>query len=102
MTDASGRRQRLRHSGCPTAGAARQATHDLAQSLEGAPDDRLFALWWLIAPRDLRRAEVAGLRWIDHDTDRRELTITCQLVHTDHRLSHARRRASPAGESAVR
>ncbi|MFB9623214.1 site-specific integrase [Nonomuraea helvata] len=49
-------------------------------------DDRLFALWWLIALRGLRRAEVAGLRWIDLDTDPRELTIARQLVHTDHGL----------------
>ncbi|GAA2822669.1 hypothetical protein [Nonomuraea rubra] len=41
-----------------------------------------MALWWLIALRGLRRAEVAGPRWIDLDTDRRELTISCQLVHT--------------------
>ncbi|MEV4582258.1 tyrosine-type recombinase/integrase [Nonomuraea jabiensis] len=34
----------------------------------------------------LRRAEVAGLRWIDLDTGRRELNIACQLVHTDHGL----------------
>ncbi|AQZ68265.1 Integrase [[Actinomadura] parvosata subsp. kistnae] len=49
-------------------------------------DDRLLALWWLIALRGLRRAEVAGLRWIHLDTDRRERAITCQLVHTDHGL----------------
>ncbi|WP_127937076.1 hypothetical protein [Nonomuraea polychroma] len=40
----------------------------------------------MIALHGLRRAEVAGLRWIDLDTDRRELTIACQLVHTDHGL----------------
>ncbi|MET9252081.1 site-specific integrase [Nonomuraea sp. NPDC003709] len=59
----------------------------LAEFLAFVRDDRLFALWWLIALRGLRRAEVAGLRWIDLDTDRRELTIARQLVHTDHGLS---------------
>ncbi|MEW1838401.1 tyrosine-type recombinase/integrase [Nonomuraea angiospora] len=58
----------------------------LTEFLAFVRDDRLFALWWLIALRGLRRAEVAGLRWIDLDTDRRELTIACRLVHTDHGL----------------
>ncbi len=58
----------------------------LTEFLTFVRDDRLFALWWLIALHGLRRAEVAGLRWIDLDTDRRELTIACQLVHTDHGL----------------
>ncbi|UBU12969.1 site-specific integrase [Nonomuraea gerenzanensis] len=58
----------------------------LTEFLAFVRDDRLFALWWLIALCGLRRAEVAGLRWIDLDTDQRELTISCQLVHTDHGL----------------
>jgi integrase len=56
----------------------------LTEFLSFVRDDRLFALWWLIALRGLRRVEVAGLRWIDLDTERRELTIACQLIHTDH------------------
>ncbi|MEV0623567.1 site-specific integrase [Nonomuraea sp. NPDC050404] len=46
-------------------------------------DDRLFALWWLVALRGLRRGEAAGLRWMDLDVDRRELTISRQLVGTE-------------------
>ena len=30
-------------------------------------DDRLYAMWWLIALRGLRRGEAAGLRWTDVD-----------------------------------
>jgi len=38
-------------------------------------DDRLLALWWLIALRGLRRGEAAGLRWCDLDLDRRRVSI---------------------------
>jgi integrase len=58
----------------------------LAEFLTFVRNDRLYALWRLIALRGLRRAEAAGLRWIDLDTDRHELTIARQLVHTDHGL----------------
>ncbi|TDE42624.1 site-specific integrase [Nonomuraea mesophila] len=58
----------------------------LTEFLAFVRDDRLFALWWLTALRGLRRAEVVGLRWIDLDTDRRELAIARQVVHTDHGL----------------
>ncbi|MEV6039019.1 tyrosine-type recombinase/integrase [Nonomuraea sp. NPDC052116] len=40
----------------------------LTEFLTFVRDDRLFVLWWLIALRGLRRAEVTGLRWIDLDT----------------------------------
>ena len=39
-------------------------------------DEVVHALWWLIALRGLRRREAAGLRWVDLDLDRRELTVT--------------------------
>jgi hypothetical protein len=35
----------------------------LAEFLDFVGEDRLFAMWWLVALRDLRRGEAAGLRW---------------------------------------
>jgi integrase len=43
-------------------------------------DDRLFALWWLIALRGLRRGEAAGLRWTDVDLDHRVIVIGQQRI----------------------
>jgi len=43
-------------------------------------DDRLYALWWLIALRGLRRGEAAGLRWIDVDLDARVMVIGQQRI----------------------
>jgi integrase len=55
---------------------ARQA----AQFLDHVAEDRLFAVWWLIALRGLRRGEAAGLRWADVDLDHRQITIAQQLT----------------------
>ncbi|MET9344917.1 tyrosine-type recombinase/integrase [Nonomuraea sp. NPDC003804] len=55
----------------------------LAEFLAFARGDPLYPLWQLIALRGLRRGEAAGLRWVDLDLDRRELTVSRQLVHTD-------------------
>jgi integrase len=43
-------------------------------------DDRLYALWWLIALRGLRRGEAAGLRWTDVDLDHRVIVIGQQRI----------------------
>ncbi len=43
-------------------------------------NDRLAALWWLIALRGLRRSEAAALDRDDLDSEARELTISRQLV----------------------
>ena len=43
-------------------------------------NDRLAALWWLIALRGLRRGEAAALDRDDLDSEARELTITRQLI----------------------
>jgi len=48
--------------------------------LVGVENDRLAALWWLIALRGLRRGEAAALDRDDLDSEARELTITRQLV----------------------
>src|SRR6266511_2513316 len=43
-------------------------------------DDRLYAMWWLIALRGLRRGEAAGLRWTDLDLDHRVIVIGQQRI----------------------
>jgi integrase len=48
--------------------------------LVGVKDDRLAALWWLVALRGLRRGEIAGLHADDLDTQAQELTISSQQV----------------------
>ncbi len=48
--------------------------------LIGVENDRLAALWWLIALRGLRRGEAAALDRDDLDSEARELTISRQLV----------------------
>ncbi|WP_170990847.1 site-specific integrase [Herbidospora galbida] len=70
----------------------------LAQFLAFVRNDSLFALWWLIALRGLRRGEAAGLRWVDLDIERRELAITRQVVRTPAGLRACR----PKSETSVR
>jgi len=48
--------------------------------LVGVENDRLTALWWLIALRGLRRGEAAALDSDDLDSEARELTISRQIV----------------------
>jgi integrase len=50
----------------------------LTEFLDSVADNPLFALWWLVALRGLRRGEVCGLRWQDIDLDRRKLSISWQ------------------------
>jgi integrase len=50
-------------------------------------DDRLFALWWLIALRGLRRGEAAGLRWADVDLDGRVIVIGQQRIAYGHTVA---------------
>jgi integrase len=52
----------------------------LATFLEHVRDERLYALWWLVALRGLRRGEAVGLPWDNVDLDRRQLTISQQLT----------------------
>ncbi len=47
----------------------------LAAFLDAVTVDRLFALWWLIALRGLRRGEACGLRWCEVDLDHGVLFI---------------------------
>ena len=55
-------------------------TTPLAVFLRSVRTDRMYALWWPIALRGLRRGDAAGLRWIDLDLDARLLTVERQLV----------------------
>ncbi|UGQ14848.1 site-specific integrase [Yinghuangia sp. ASG 101] len=48
--------------------------------LDRVQDDRLYALWYLIAFRGLRRGEACGTRWIDVDLTSLQLTVAKQLV----------------------
>jgi integrase len=52
----------------------------LAEFLTFVTDDPLFALWWLVALRGLRRGELAGLRWRDIDLVNRTLTVAVNRV----------------------
>jgi integrase len=54
----------------------------LGEFLDRVGDDPLYALWHLAALSGLRRGELLGLRWIDLDLDRRELTVARQRVET--------------------
>ncbi|MEV4480274.1 hypothetical protein [Micromonospora coxensis] len=47
----------------------------LASFLDYVRDDTLYALWWLIALRGLRRGEAAGLRWVDIDLHEGPLSV---------------------------
>jgi integrase len=40
----------------------------------------LYAMWWLIALRGLRRGEAAGLRWLDVDLKNRTIVISQQRI----------------------
>jgi integrase len=48
----------------------------LVTFLVGVENDRLAALWWLIALRGLRRGEAAALDRDDLDSEACELTVT--------------------------
>jgi integrase len=61
-------------TGARPAVAVWTATH-LAAFLDAVRRDRLFALWWLIALRGLRRGEACGLRWSEVDLDHGMLFI---------------------------
>jgi integrase len=52
----------------------------VAEFLRFADDNRLYAMWWLIALRGLRRGEAAGLRWVDVDLDERVVMISQQRI----------------------
>ncbi|MGW6460289.1 tyrosine-type recombinase/integrase [Streptomyces sp. NPDC055078] len=48
--------------------------------LDSVAEDRLYAMWHLIAFRGLRRGEACGQPWSETNLDRHSLTVTGQLV----------------------
>ncbi|MEO3779468.1 site-specific integrase [Micromonospora sp. B11E3] len=50
----------------------------LASFLDHVRGDTMFALWWLIALRGLRRGEAARLRWADVDLHEGQLSVVRQ------------------------
>ncbi|MCW2932359.1 MAG: int [Actinomycetia bacterium] len=63
--------------------------------LSGVENDRLAALWWLIALRGLRRGEAAALDRDDLDSEARELTISGSSSRCRASCTAGRRRAAP-------
>jgi len=61
------------------------ATH-LAAFLDFVSADRLFALWWLIALRGLRRGEACGLRWCEVDLEHGVLFIVRNRTTAGYRV----------------
>jgi integrase len=66
--------------GEPRPSVAVWTTRQLARFLDLVREDQLFAMWWLIALRGLRRGEAAGLRWIDADLDQQVVMIEQQRI----------------------
>jgi len=64
--------------------------------LDHAADDRLYALYHLIAFRGLRRGEAVGLSWTDLDLDHGLLSVSWQIVQ----LSYATEGGEPKADSA--
>lgn len=52
----------------------------LGAFLDHAHEDRLYALWHLVAHRGLRRGEACGTEWTDVDLDAGRLSVRRQLV----------------------
>jgi len=52
----------------------------LGRFLDAAHNDRLYALWHLVAHRGLRRGEVCAVEWQDVDLDSGTLVVCRQLV----------------------
>ncbi|WP_239312971.1 site-specific integrase [Plantactinospora mayteni] len=80
----------------------------LASFLDYVRDDNLFALWWLIALRGLRRGEAAGLRWTEVDLHEGQLSVVRQRttagydVHEGPPKSASSRRSVALDQHTVR
>ena len=59
---------------------------ELRAFLEGAKDDRLYALWHTAATTGLRRGELAGLAWSDIDLDAGTVTVRSNRVTVGYRV----------------
>jgi integrase len=63
-------------------------------------DDRLYALWILVATTGMRRAELAGLRWSDLDFARARLTPRLPRVAVNYRV-HESDPKTPSGRRSL-
>ena len=59
---------------------------ELGAFLDHVRDDRLYALWLLVATTGMRRGELAGLRWVDIDFDHATVSPTIPRVVVDHQV----------------
>ncbi len=59
---------------------------ELRVFLEHVRDDRLYALWLLVATTGMRRGELAGLRWVDVDFDHATVSPLIPRVVVDHQV----------------
>jgi integrase len=69
-------------------------TAQTAAFLDYVRGDPLYALWWLVCLRGLRRGEAAGLRWQDLDLERRQLTIVSQRTTVGYQIVEGPRKSA--------
>ncbi len=94
-----GRVTEWQNTGIRPAVAVWTADH-LAVFLDAVTGDRLFALWWLIALRGLRRGEAAGLRWCELNLDHAVLFIVRNRTTAGYQVIEGAPR-TPSGARAV-
>ena len=84
---------------------------ELGAFLDHVRDDRLYALWLLVATTGMRRAELAGLRWVDVDLEaarlspRRPRVVVNYVVHESEPKTRMGKRSlalDPATVAALR
>ena len=63
-------------------------------------EDRLYALWILVATTGMRRAELAGLRWSDIDFTQARLTPRVPRVAVNYRV-HESDTKTPSGRRSL-
>jgi integrase len=76
------------------------APEQLRAFLTHVRDDRLYALWLLVATTGMRRAELAGLRWADIDFPRARLTPRLPRVVVNYQV-HASDTKTASGRRAL-
>jgi integrase len=94
-----GRVEQWRHTGQRPAVAVWTAEH-LATFLAGVAEESLFALWWLIGLRGLRRGEACGLRWAEVDLDHGLLFIVRNRTTAGYQVVEGEPK-TPAGVRAI-
>jgi integrase len=76
------------------------ALSSCAPFLSHVRDDRLYALWLLVATTGMRRAELAWLRWSDIDFARARLTPRVPRVAVNYRV-HESDTKTPSGRRSL-